>query len=435
MSPERQRPTVRLITFGCRVNQYETQMMYDRLAPSFDVAEDKADLVVVNGCTVTSLAERKARQAIRRVRRANPQAKVVVVGCLGDAAINGLTRIEDADVLAGNYWKERIADVAERTMGGHQGILAPSKQGTLQEEKITRWRGHVRAFVKVQDGCDLSCTFCRTTQVRGKARSKPVARAVTECVRLVEGGCPEIVLVGINLAQYNPPDGDLAELVERLLDSSKLRRLRLGSINPTGITKQLVATLASDERICPYFHIPLQSGDDSVLASMHRGYDSGYYLSRIALVRTTIPEATFGADVMVGFPGEGEAAFARTRELIRKVGFANLHIFRYSPRPGTHAANLPHSLPERTKRDRSRQVEELAREILERIHSDYMGSKRKLLIENRRNGQWRGYTRTYIDTYVRSGNGLCPGAEVDVRIDETSGSSLGGVIENREYKG
>jgi len=297
----------------------------------------------------------------------------------------------------------------------------------LDQERIARQPGRVRAFLKVQDGCDFSCTFCRTTQIRGPSRSKPITATVTEARSLVERGCPEVVLTGINLAQYSPSDGDLAQLVRKLVKIGGLRRLRLGSINPAGITQRLLEVAASDRRFCPHFHIPLQSGDDAILRRMNRGYTASFYLSRIELVRRFLPEATFGADVIVGFPGETEAAFASTCSIVEEVGFVNLHVFRYSPRVGTQASDFPRAVSDRERQNRAQRLAQLARMLRERCMEALLGHVEGVLVEENRDGHWRGYTRGYIDTVLESGNEITAGDVVTVRIAGVSRDHLEGV--------
>ncbi len=413
------------ITFGCRVNQYETQMMRAKLADRYQLSDDDADLYIVNACTVTALAERKARQAIRRLRRECPQAKVILIGCLAEAVEQGIATIDGVDLLAGNAWKGRIAEVVARTMAGETGLLAGPEPIPLSEERIGGHPGRVRAFLKVQDGCDLSCTFCRTTQVRGSSRSKPIAAAVAEAEELIAAGYPEIVLTGINLAQYQASDGNLAQLVQELLKIEELRRLRLASVNPYGITEELLEAFTTDSRACPHFHIPLQSGDDRILRAMGRGYTVSFYRSRIELVRRFLPEATFGADVIVGFPGEDEDAFRNTCTLIEEVGFANLHVFRYSPRVGTVAVGFDGQVPEPVKRDRVKKLEEIYRQVQGQVLSKFVGQEEEVLIEERKGGAWRGYTRGYIDTFVTGD--FTAGDEVRVKITAAFPGRLEGV--------
>ena len=429
MTVENKRKRISILTFGCRVNQYETQMMRERLESRYDIVPGDADLYLVSACTVTSLAERKARQAMHRLRREQPRARILLVGCLADAVAQGLTQVAEADLLVGNAWKAWIEEAVARAFAGEQGSLPEKPLASLDREAITSHLGHVRAFLKVQDGCDLSCTFCRTTQVRGPARSKSVDAVLDEARSLVESGYRELVFTGINLAQYAPPDGDLASLVRRLLRIEKLRRLRLASINPYGITARLVAAFAKDPRACPHFHIPLQSGDDAVLRRMRRGYTSSFYRSRVEMIRQAIPQATFGADVIVGFPGEDKAAFARTCAMIEKVGFANLHIFRYSPREGTEAASFAAAVPEQDKKRRAGILDELGRSVRRHLFDDLVGSEQVVLIEEKKDGCFRGYTRGYIDTHLPTGRTMNTGDEVRIAITgATDTHLLGGKI-------
>ena len=408
--------------------------MRSLLMSRFDIVDGKADVFLLNACTVTSLAERKARQAMRKLRRKYPLAKIVVIGCLADCVSQGLTEIEAANLLAGNAWKMRICDVVSCALGNREGILPTVEPSPLAEEHIKQHAGRVRAFLKVQDGCDLACTFCRTTQVRGPSRSKSVVSALRETYELVAHGYSEIIIAGINLAQYAPPDGNLESLARGILAIDGLRRLRLSSINPAGISVKLVDVLAGDPRACPHFHLPLQSGDDVVLRRMARGYTVTSYLSRIAMIRDAIPDATFGTDIIVGFPGETESAFLQTCLLIKEVRFANLHIFRYSPRYGTIAASFSDLVVEQTKKTRAQNIASLG-ETMRSIEAEkLLGKQKKVLIENKSDGEWRGYTRDYFDTHLLGEPSVAPGDEVNVRIVKVSNNYLVGVKENQTDK-
>lgn len=411
------RPRIELITFGCRVNQYETQMMRELLAPHYEVVSCDADVYVLNACTVTSLAERKARQAIHRLRRENPKAKIIVIGCVGDAVARGLSHLDQVDLIAGNAWKERIGDVIDRTLAGETGLLPDAIVTSMERQRISQQSGRIRAFLKVQDGCDLACTFCRTTQVRGPSRSKNVKVIIDEARALVENGYPEIVLTGINLAQFAPPTSNLAKLSEKLLQIGRLLRLRLASINPYGIDENLVSVFSSSAHACPHFHIPLQSGDDDVLKAMARGYTRNFFLSRVKLIKRMIPSATFGADIIVGFPGETDTAFAKTLSVIEEVRFANLHLFRYSPRAGTLAARAHNQVLEAVKRERAEEAMRVFLTTQGDLLSSYVGKTVSVLLEEEgRDGGWRGYTREYIYTHVATIALHKPGDEIAVRI-------------------
>ncbi|HHE51703.1 MAG TPA: MiaB/RimO family radical SAM methylthiotransferase, partial [Candidatus Acetothermia bacterium] len=309
-----------------------------------------------------------------------------------------------------------VDEVIERVLSGDRGLLPDAAAADMDEERVSQQAGRIRAFLKVQDGCDYACTFCRTTQVRGPSRSKSVAAIIDEAKRLVANGYPEVVLTGINLAQFAPPDGNLASLSEGLLRIDGLRRLRLASINPYGIDEDLVSVFPGDDRACPHFHIPLQSGDDSVLRVMARGYSREFYLSRVELIKRMIPQATFGADIIVGFPGESDAAFQNTLSLIKLVGFANLHLFRYSPRVGTIAADARDQVPEAVKRERAEQVERVYRRCQQDLLSSYIGKTVSVLLEEKTRDGWRGYTREYIDAHVHTSIAQVPGDEIAVRV-------------------
>ncbi len=416
-------------------------MMRERLSPDFDVApitagsstaaSAEADAYVINACTVTALAERKARQAIRRLRRQFPRAKIIVIGCVGDAVVQGLSALDGIDLVATNAWKTRIDEVVARALADERGILPITHSQAMKLEHISCQAGRIRAFLKIQDGCDRACTFCRTTQVRGPSRSKPIDAIVDEAIDLVENGYPELVLTGINLAQFASEVGTLATLTRELLRIDRLRRLRLASIDPYGIADELIEVFASDPRACPHFHIPLQSGDDEILRRMARGYTRASFLSRVEQVRRAIPTSTFGADIIVGFPGEDDGAFARTLDTIEQVRFANLHVFRYSPRAGTQAAIAPDQVPEVVKRKRSEQVADRFRAIQQDLFAAYVGESVDILLEEPIDGGWRGYTRGYIDTHVQTAATYYPGDEVAVTIMDASGGRLQGVTEHR----
>jgi threonylcarbamoyladenosine tRNA methylthiotransferase MtaB len=419
-------PRVSIATFGCRVNQYETAMMERLLEPRHSIVSGDADVYVLNACTVTSLAERKTRQAARRIRREHPESTIVVIGCLADAVAKGLTRFGGADLLAGNAWKTRIAEVVERARAGSRGLLPAIEPRSIAEEASAGSRERIRAYLKIQDGCSCACTYCRATQVRGAPRSKPIDNAVAEADALVRSGVSEIVLTGINLAQYASSTGTLADIVRRILATDGLLRLRIASVNPAGLTVPLIEAFGADERACPHFHVPLQSGDDRILQRMARGYTIFDYLQAIDAIRERIPHATFGTDVIVGFPGEDEAAFANTQGAIEAVGFTNLHAFRYSPRPGTAAVDLSDAVPEDVKH---RRAGSLVRRWRERLHSQLdsrIGSTQHVLVEERRGGEWRGYTSDYLYVRFSSREEIPIGSIRPVRIVEVVEDHLEG---------
>ncbi|UCF10122.1 MAG: MiaB/RimO family radical SAM methylthiotransferase [Candidatus Bipolaricaulota bacterium] len=420
-------PRVSFVTLGCRVNQSETDAMRHRLDGTAFSGASPPDVVVINGCTVTALADRKTRQLLRRMRRRHPQAAIVLIGCVGDAVRQGHAEPVAADLIAGNAWKERIPEVVDHVLRGGRGRLpdpdAPSRAGRTVALPPP---GRIRAFLKVQDGCDGVCTYCRTTQVRGRARSRPMQEILAEARTLVAQGIHEIVTVGVDLASFHAGNGGLPRLITELEEIPGLHRLRLGSLNPGGLTAELAQAIARSTIACPHLHVPLQSGDDAVLARMLRPYTRTEYLDAVARMRDAHRGMTFGTDLIVGFPGESEAAFRQTREALCEVGFVNTHIFRYSPRQGTRAASLVDDVPPSVKRRRAHQASRLARSIRERSFAAMVGTTRSVLLERQAGGWWRGYTAGYVRVRVHPTRGLHRGAIVQVRVTAADGDGLEG---------
>ncbi len=425
------RARISIQTFGCRVNQYDSDMMRDLLSPVYDITDEDPDVILLNACTVTGLAERKARQTARRMRRQDPAVRIVVIGCLADAVAQGTTQFPDADLLAGNSWKSQIDHVVQQALSGACGKLASTSFGELSAERSHGPQGRIRAFLKIQDGCGRTCTYCRATQVRGTPRSKSIADATAEARELLADGFPEIVLTGIDLAQYSPLEGCLADVLKAIASLSELRRLRIASINLSGITPELIETFVTHGILSPHFHIPLQSGDDRILVAMDRGYDYQGYLDTIDRIRSRIPRATFGSDIIVGFPGEDEPAFASTCRIVESVGFVNLHAFKFSPRRGTAAAEFADQIPADVKRRRSEWLLTHWEQGLGRTLDNRIGSSQDVLVEEDREGCWRGYTHDYIYVKFASDQEIPVGSILPIRITGRRGATLEGVNDYR----
>ncbi len=413
-------------TLGCRVNHYESQLIRERLSGLPGTGE----VHVVNTCAVTGLAARKGRKLIRKLRREHPRALIVAVGCQATDFPEEL-RAAGADIVVPNRDKARIREI----MLAHLRGEAPRRDGwpPLAEERIARDAEQIRANLKVQDGCSVACSFCKTWQVRGPLRSKPPAVAREEAECLAAAGHPELVVVGINLAQYGedlPERPSLVDLLGELLRVPGVR-IRLSSLNPEGVTGELVALFAAEPRLCPYLHVPLQSGDDRVLARMGRPYTAAEYAERVGAFLETVPRATFGADVMVGFPGEDEEAFRRTWGLLSELEPLRLHIFPFSPRPGTRAAALPDQVPPAVKRDRAAALEELARTLSLRVRKRFLGEVLRPVLEERVDGMWRGHAENYIVLSLPS-DGLARGTILPVRVTEVREEITVGVIEDNQ---
>ncbi len=413
-------------TLGCRVNHYESQLIRELL----EGLPGTGEVHVVNTCTVTSLAARKSRKLIRKLRREHPRALIVAVGCRATDAPEEL-REAGADIVLGNRDKIRIREAVEAFLRGES--LPSGPWVPLSAERIQRDHKHVRAILKVQDGCTVACTFCKTWQVRGPLRSKPpeVAREEAEC--LAASGHPEVVVAGINLAQYGldlPGQPTLVDLLHELLRVPGIR-IRLSSLNPEGVSRELIGLFAEETRLCPYFHLPLQSGDDRVLSRMGRPYTVSLYRSVAEEILERVPKATLGTDVMVGFPGEDEEAFGKTYRLLEELTPLRVHIFRFSPRPGTPAAALPDQVPEALKREREAALEELAQRTSLRVRARFLGKTLWVVLERVREGAWEGHSENFIPVRL-SLDGAERGTILPVRITEVTPEHTVGVMEDRQ---
>ncbi|MCB9914305.1 MAG: MiaB/RimO family radical SAM methylthiotransferase [Planctomycetes bacterium] len=369
---------VRFVTFGCKANQYDTQVLREALVRrGWSEAERDADLVVVNTCTVTAEAGRKARQLVRRLHRERPGTKIAMTGCLAESEPEVLRGLPGVEWVLGNGEAKRpihfLRELGEEITPEELGIPAG----------ITEFSGHTRAFLKIQDGCDMACAFCIIPSVRGKSVSRPAAELGAEVLRLVQAGHVEVVLCGIHIGHWGRDLGlELADLVEHLArleprdadGRPRDFRLRLSSIEATEVTPRLLDVLAEHaERVAPHLHMPLQSGDDEVLARMNRWYRMDEYLAACDRVRARLVEPAFTADVIVGFPGEEARHFANTARMVERIGFARLHVFPFSARPGTAAAELGAPPPAEDVRARRADLSELAHEGAERYRARLAG--------------------------------------------------------------
>jgi len=385
--------TVAFVTFGCKVNQYESQALRERFADRglAEVPADQgADLYVLNTCTVTETATAEARRAARRLARRFPFAEITVTGCAADShreeflGIPGVRRVVPHDEKGG--------------LGGDPRLAPTDTRPSIFDLSISRFDGHTRAFLKVEDGCDLNCSFCIIPKVRGRALSRPLESAVEEARRLVGSGYQEIVLTGVHLGSYGK---DLAkrsllpDLVERLLGLGGLARVRLSSLEANELSEELIALMASEPRFCPHLHLPLQSGDDEILRAMRRRYNSAQFEAACGRVAKRVAEPGLTTDVIVGFPGETDRHFENTLDVCRRVGFSRIHIFPYSRRRGTDAARLP-DLPHRVKKERLRRLEALAAELTERYARKFLEREVEVLVE----AQGVGYTERYLKAHV-----------------------------------
>ncbi|MDQ3877030.1 MAG: tRNA (N(6)-L-threonylcarbamoyladenosine(37)-C(2))-methylthiotransferase MtaB [Actinomycetota bacterium] len=395
-------PTVAFSTLGCRLNQAESDSMAEQLAGhGFDAANPGTDpdVLVINTCTVTREATKGSRMAIRRAVRDHPNAKIVVVGCYAVSDPEEIAAIDGVDLIAGNDAKERIVTTFR---------ASPSTAPLLQIPSLKPRAGavsRVRANLKAQTGCDEFCTFCIIPTTRGPLRSMEAHSLVDEARMRVAAGARELVLTGVHLGKFGYDQGgdekNLIDLFRRLLDVPGVLRLRLSSILSQHLTDDVLSYLSEESRICRYLHVPLQSGDDSVLTAMNRPYDIEGYLDAVRRAREALPGVALATDIIVGFPGETEEAFENTMAVVREVRFSKLHVFRYSPREGTPAAAMADEVPPAVKKDRSKRLIDLGNSIRQRWLSQHLGRSLEVLVEDERVIEDASICSGQTDDYVR----------------------------------
>ncbi len=423
--------TIAFRTLGCRANQYDTQMMREKLPKEWKLVppNNKADVFCINTCTVTNSSDSKSRQYIRQAKRKNPNSLILVTGCYAHSSPREVYNVKGVDVVFDNTQKSNIAKITKAALNGKRGIITGNgDRNRLTSEKITFDEKHTRAFLKIQDGCQKRCSFCKITYTRGPSRSKPIRKIIEEVKELVANEYREVVFCGINLAEYGKesqkigPENNkypLLELLTKCAKINKLRRIRLSSINLEGISSKLLKFFTQTDKACPYFHIPLQSGDDQILRKMRRGYKAEDYLRKVNQIKSIIPNATLGCDIMIGFPGETEENFANTCQLVEELGFINTHVFRYSKREGTPAASFKNQVPERIKKKRMDLLKRITKRVEKREKSRFIGRNLQILIEEESPlacASWRGYSKNFIDVHIQGGDGLEPNKLVEVKV-------------------
>lgn len=423
----------KIITLGCKVNQYESEAMLEALlAGGFQEAAfgEEADVVVVNSCTVTATSDQKVRQTLRRARKENPGAVTVLTGCMPQAFPEEAAALLEADVVLGNA---RRADLLPRVMeylSSKQRIvdIAPHEKGEKFERMaVSTFHGRTRAFLKIEDGCDRFCSYCIIPYARGRVRSKPLEDIQEEVRRLGEQGFQEVVLTGINLPAYGRELGlHLCDAVEAACQAPGISRVRLGSLEPEQLTPDVIARMAKEEKLCPQFHLSLQSGCDATLRRMNRHYTTAEYCQIVGNLRAAFPGCAITTDIMVGFAGETQEEFEQSLQFAREIAFAKVHVFAYSRRPGTRAYDAPGQVPNKVKEERSRQMIQVTKTTQQAFLQAQVGKVEEVLFEQQREqGVWEGYTRNYTHVLAPSGKDLS-GQLLPVELLEVQGESCVG---------
>lgn len=428
--------TVAFHTLGCKVNQYDTQAMLEKFrAAGYEVVpfEAAADVYVINTCTVTGTGDKKSMQLTRRLRREHPESAIVLAGCL--AQRKGAELLETgAKLIIGTQHRDQVVELLEQAIANGTGISAVNELNAatpFEELTITTQDEHTRATLKIQEGCNNHCTYCIIPSVRGPIRSRSLDNIREETKRLVAAGYTELVLTGIHLSSYGKDLGDGSTLLDAIRvvhEVEGVQRIRLGSLEPTIATVEFSQALAAMPKVCPQFHLALQSGSNTVLARMARRYNMTMYMQAVANLRAAFPTAAFTTDVLTCFPGETEEEYQETRQVIRDVGYAKIHVFPYSPREGTKAAVMPGQLTKAVKERRTRELIALGEETAAAYQAQWVGKESTVLIEEKIGGLWHGYTPEYIPVTIADCPACVPGRIVTVRLTNPTAEGMTGEI-------
>ncbi|MEA3560567.1 MAG: tRNA (N(6)-L-threonylcarbamoyladenosine(37)-C(2))-methylthiotransferase MtaB [Candidatus Omnitrophota bacterium] len=395
--------TVAFYTLGCKVNQYETQAIREQfIRAGFQEINNKqkADIYVINTCTVTLKADQKSRQLIRLARRQNPRAVIIVTGCYVEKDEQDIRKIKGINFIVKNSRKDEIIDFVKPRLVRTQSPVCDYQAYPFLP--ITNFKGRTRAFIKIQDGCNQDCSYCKVRIVRGKSRSRRLEDIIKQARRLGNCGFKEIVLVGVHLGAYglDLEDGSrLADVIESLEKISSIKRIRISSIDPLDITPRIIEKLGTSDKLCRHLHISLQSGDDYILRRMNRKYSADNIRKLIGNIRDKSKDICIGLDVIVGFPGEGKTNFANTLSLLKQIKPGRIHVFSYSERRGTPACRFSGSVLHKEIKDRCRELKEFALKASFRYQRRFLNSKVQVLVESKRDkatGLLCGYTGTYI---------------------------------------
>jgi threonylcarbamoyladenosine tRNA methylthiotransferase MtaB len=388
-------PSVAFYTLGCKLNQAETEDIGRRLAKSGYIITglDKADICILNTCTVTHIADRKARHIIRMIRKQNPKAMIIAAGCYVQRAANELNRA-GADITVDNDRKADIPEIISKEYPVHDSVKVSHRDR----------HNRIRSFVKIQDGCRHFCSYCIVPYVRDREYCLSAENIMNTITDRIGQGYKEIVLTGTEIGKYRANDIDIIRLTSQILDRTGVERLHLSSLQPQEISRELLE-LWADKRLSKHFHLALQSGSDTVLQRMRREYNTDEYLEAVSLIRRYIPDAAITADIMVGFPGESEGEFEDSYNFCLSIGFAGIHVFSYSPRPGTDAAKMMGQVDAKAKKARSNRMLALARDCGDNYRREYLGKTMSILFENEvtpGSGLYSGLSENYIRVFSRS---------------------------------
>jgi threonylcarbamoyladenosine tRNA methylthiotransferase MtaB len=433
---------VALASLGCKVNQYDATALanlFEKRGYKVVNFSEKADIYIINTCTVTHLADRKSRQLIRRAKRKNPVSLVVVTGCYAQVSPEEVKNIPEVDVVAGTRNLAQLVNLVEKIYRGqptetrYNLVCGFNCVQPYEELPVLSMTERTRAYVKIQEGCNNFCTYCIVPYARGPLRSRQPKKVLDEVTSLTQKGFKEIVLTGIHIGAYGQDlesQINLTNLLSFLTDIPSLKRLRLSSIEPQDVNPALIKFIAEQPKICRHLHIPLQSGDNEILRNMGRRYNVREFRDLVNLTRGQINEVALTTDLIVGFPGETEQQFKNTYSFVREIAFSRLHVFKYSPRPGTLAATFSNQVRETVKKERSELLISLGKELARSFALQYVGHKVKVLVEEEA-GFYPGYLKGFTDNYLTAifpGSLELRGQIVKVKVKEVENNLLKGMI-------
>lgn len=418
---------VALHNLGCKVNAYETEAMQEILEQNgYEIVpfEEKADAYIVNTCSVTNMADKKSRQMLHRAKKMNPEAVVIAAGCYVQSAGEELLKDTSVDILIGNNEKVNLPSILENWEKEHNPLHVHdlTREHTYEELTLSHTAGHTRAFMKIQDGCNQLCTYCIIPYTRGRVRSRRLSDIVAEAGRLAENGYQEVVLTGIHLDSYGTDleeHENLLTVIQEIAKIDGIKRIRLGSLEPRIMTEEFVAGLAAEEKLCPHFHLSLQSGCDATLKRMNRRYSAEEFRQCCERLRRHFDDPALTTDVIVGFPGETEEEFTATVEFLKDICFYETHVFKYSRRKGTKADRMPDQIPEQIKNQRSDVLLALTEKNSGEYRKKLLGRTVKVLLEEESTiggtTYLAGHTREYVKVAVAPETAAA-GEIIDVKV-------------------
>ena len=407
---------VALHNLGCKVNAYETEAMAQKLEDAgYEIVpfNEKADVYIINTCSVTNMADRKSRQMLHKAKKMNEDAVVVAAGCYVQTATEKLLEDLSVDILIGNNKKKAIVEALQKYFDDNKynkNVIDITATNEYEELELATVTEHTRAYIKIQDGCNQFCSYCIIPYARGRIRSREFDNIKQEVTELAQKGFKEIVLTGIHLSSYGNNENKLIDVVEMIAGIEGVERIRLGSLEPNIVTEDFAKRLAKVDKICPHFHLSMQSGCDNTLKRMNRHYTSDEYFEKCELLRKYFDNPAFTTDVIVGFPGETQEDYEISREFVKKVRFSELHVFKYSKRDGTVAAKMENQIPEPVKTERSEDLIKVGEILTMEYRRKFIGKKVSVLFEETINiageDYWVGHTKEYIKVIMKSDKDL-----------------------------